>query len=313
MFREIEWPNQTLTQPSRQPACLIALANSKLQNIVCHSIYKFSLLRHLLFYCQPPTLSSHFCTYSLQFLSLLFASPTFLSCVYVTSLPVRLDALTRWIYNFFRCAFHSVAVTATARFAFLIFHCRMCKNGNASWPHKLLLNPRKTIFQSEKHSHTHKHIHHIKNATQQTHERERMRMETKKAHIERNKCYEFVSVFNWKMLLDSLPMVVFSLLHENINVMHFHTSSPHQTKHLSLLHMFLITSFFTLHNAFAWILRSIEAEIEGKMERSALTEMIFIHLLRSLWQIVIFTAARIGTRVCAMPMIFLLPLIAFRL
>lgn len=73
----IEWPNQTFTQPSSQPACLIALANSKLQNIVSHSIYEFSLL--------SPTFSSLLSRFYFNFL-LLFHLQLFLT-VHVTSLP----------------------------------------------------------------------------------------------------------------------------------------------------------------------------------------------------------------------------------
>lgn len=79
---------------------------------------------------------------------------------------------------------------------------------------------------------------------------------SKEREIERNKCYEFVSVFDWKMLLDSMPMVVFRL--RSISVMHFHTST--QTISLVLMLLFLrATSFFTLHN--------IVTEFWGQLKR----------------------------------------------
>lgn len=68
---------------------------------------------------------------------------------------------TRWIYNFFfgthTAAFFFIGGFAIARPDFLIFPSAlsaMCKNGNASWPHKLLLDPRKIAYESKKNTHT---------------------------------------------------------------------------------------------------------------------------------------------------------------
>lgn len=162
---------------------------TKLQNVVCYTLYVCVCVSVYILYLflSPFSSSLSFIAFSSHQQPLLILSSIILS---------HLDEYT--IFGIFVCmdAFFfspSRAQIFSIWFSGFPSTNNVQKTGNASWPHKLLL-----LVQEKRHP-SQKSQNETKQAT---------KMKEVKNEWARNKCYEFVSVFDWKMLFNSMMPAV---------------------------------------------------------------------------------------------------------